>query len=188
MQLAQGPQSPGKSLCYDRRSVGQSVLVSRPIWGTRPDLCYCQTVAGLLIWGALSVEKAGLSFTMPAGPRQRSHSQVRVPRDSCQFYCLRFETPPTWRARSSYLYPPGTGWPSYTPRHWVLFSSPPKTRRATVKVFYPASTRDFPDSNLSLSLSLILRPTVSRPVCLGIKHPSGSYDQIFITVIQLPVC
>jgi hypothetical protein len=31
------------------------------------------------------------------------------------FYCLRFETPSIWRARSPYLYPPGTGWPSYTP-------------------------------------------------------------------------
>jgi hypothetical protein len=37
------------------------------------------------------------------------------------FYCLRFETPPTWRARSPYLHPPGTGWPGYTPRHWVFF-------------------------------------------------------------------
>jgi hypothetical protein len=27
--------------------------------------------------------------------------------------------PPTWRARSPYLYPPGTGWPCYTPGHWV---------------------------------------------------------------------
>jgi hypothetical protein len=41
---------------------------------------------------------------------------------------------------------------------------------------------------LSLSLSLILRWTVSRQVCLGIKHSSRAYDQIFITVWQLRVC
>jgi hypothetical protein len=38
-----------------------------------------------------------------------------------QIYYLRFETPPTWRARSPYLYRPGTGWPSYNRRHWVPF-------------------------------------------------------------------
>jgi hypothetical protein len=56
------------------------------------------------------------------------------------FYCLRFETPPTWRARSPYLFPPGAGWPGYTHRHWVPFSSPLTTRRATVEVSEPAST------------------------------------------------
>jgi hypothetical protein len=36
--------------------------------------------------------------------------------------------------------------------------------------------------------SLMLRPTVNQPGCLGIKHPSRAYDQIFITVRQLWVC
>jgi hypothetical protein len=36
------------------------------------------------------------------------------------------------------------GWPGYTSRHWVHFSSPPTTRRSTVELFDPASTRDDP--------------------------------------------
>jgi hypothetical protein len=45
-----------------------------------------------------------------------------VPPDSRPYFTIPiFETPPTWRVRSPYLYPPGTKWPSYTPGHWVPF-------------------------------------------------------------------
>jgi hypothetical protein len=51
-----------------------------------------------------------------------------------KFFSLA-SNPPTWRNRSLYLCPPATGWPSYTPRHRVPFSSPFTTRRVTVEVF-----------------------------------------------------
>jgi hypothetical protein len=41
---------------------------------------------------------------------------------------------PNLEPRSPYLYPPGTGWPSCTPRHWVPFPSPFTTHRVTVEV------------------------------------------------------
>jgi hypothetical protein len=59
-------------------------------------------------------ESMGLSFVYAAGTRQRSLSWVRVPWDS---------------------------WPYFTVSDLKLpFSSPPKTHRATVEVFDPAST------------------------------------------------
>jgi hypothetical protein len=81
------------------------------------------TVAGFLMWGSLSDERMGLSFTIAAGPRQRSHSRARVLWDSQPYFTL-----------SDFRFP---------------FSSLPTTRRFAVEVFDPAATRD---SQLNSSL------------------------------------
>jgi hypothetical protein len=62
------------------------------------------------MWGALSDERTGLSFTIASGPRQRSHFRVRVQWDS---------------------------WPYFTVSDSRLpFSSLPATRMVTVEVFF----------------------------------------------------
>jgi hypothetical protein len=46
------------------------------MWGQRKDLWYCQIIAVLPMWEALSDEKSGLYFSVFAGHRQRSLSQI----------------------------------------------------------------------------------------------------------------
>jgi hypothetical protein len=68
-----------------------------PIWGLRPDFYYCQTVASLLLWSALSDKRTGLSLTTAAGPRQRRHCRVRVSWDSRPYFTVsdsRYSNPP----------------------------------------------------------------------------------------------
>jgi hypothetical protein len=99
-------------------SYGPSASLSwnkAPIWGLRPDFYFCHRVAGLLILGALSDERTGLLFTIAADPRQRIYFRVRV----------RWDLRPYFTVSDSRL----------------PFPSPPTTRRATVEVFYTASTR-----------------------------------------------
>jgi hypothetical protein len=103
---------------------GQSASLSwykAPIRGLQPDF-YCRTeyairltVTFLIPWGALSDERTGLSFVCAAGSCQRSLSRVLVPWDSRPYFTV-----------SDLRLP---------------FSSPPTTRRVTVDVFDPASTR-----------------------------------------------
>jgi hypothetical protein len=127
-------------LCYSQQSAGQSVLVTSTHLGPNTrfllpsDSCMFVDVGCPLWWEDRSVVY-NCCWPSPAqsfsGPNPAGHMTI--------FYCLRFETPPSWRARSPYLYPPGAGWPSYIPRHWVPFLSPPMTRRAMVKVFESTS-------------------------------------------------
>jgi hypothetical protein len=102
----------------DSQSVSQSVCLSwcqASIWDTRPNFYYCQTVEGFMMWGSLSDERMGLSFTIAAGPHQCGHSRIRIPLDSWPYYTVSGSRPPTWRARPLYSYPQGTGWPGYNP-------------------------------------------------------------------------
>jgi hypothetical protein len=62
--------------CYDRRPVGQSVLMPSTHLGPKTRFYYCQRVADLLMRGALSDERRVLSFTIAAGPRQHSHTLI----------------------------------------------------------------------------------------------------------------
>jgi hypothetical protein len=129
---------------------GQSATWNKvPIWGLRPDFYYCQTVTGLLVWGAVSAERTDLSFTIAAGPRQRSHSRVRVPWDLRPYFTVSYSRLP--------------------------FSSPPPTRRVTVEVFDPASTRDW----FFVKVKITLRLTVSQSVCLGVEPRLGLMTRCF---------
>jgi hypothetical protein len=124
-----------RGLYYDPWSVSQSILVSSPHLGLLTRFLLLSDHCGFLIWGALSDERTGLSFTMYSvlGGSNMTGTDCCVVRLVYSqvspghiwttlyniFYGLRFETPPTWRTRSLYLYPPRTGWPGYTSRHWV---------------------------------------------------------------------
>jgi hypothetical protein len=133
------------------------LTVSRPVCLgiEHPSGAYDQifnTAGKLLVcWcGALSLTRTDLSFTIAAGPSQRSHSRVRAPWDSPYFTVSDLRLP---------------------------FSSPPTTRRVTLEVFDPASTR----VGLSFALfclacyirqsdgleDILFKGSVSRVLCTG---------------------
>jgi hypothetical protein len=99
----------------------------------------------LRLWSLRNIlfrERMSLSFAIVARPSpEQSFSGLSSAGLMNIFDCLRFETRPTWTARTSYLFPPEMGWPIYTLRHWIPFLLPPTTRRATVVVFDPAFIR-----------------------------------------------
>jgi hypothetical protein len=103
-----------------------------PLWDLQPDIISCSNVA---VWNLRSC-----IYWVPSLTRgqicnlQCNYSVVRVAQNLKPYFTVSSETLPTWRAKFPYLYPPGTGWPSYTPRHWVPFMSSVTTRRATLEV------------------------------------------------------
>jgi hypothetical protein len=84
-----------------------------PLWDLRPDITSCPNVPvsnlRSCLYGVPSLTR-GQVYNL-----QCNHSMVRVAQNPKPYFTVSSETPPTWRARFLYLYPPGTGWPSYTP-------------------------------------------------------------------------
>jgi hypothetical protein len=129
-------------LLYDWRfTADRFVLAASPLRATRrififqPNTCgYSPYVTSSLKRGWVRRLQLLLALTSQSftGPN---------PVGFMTFYCLIFETLPTWRTGSPYLYPPRNRVTRLYHRHWVPFSWPP-TRRATVEVVNPASTRD----------------------------------------------
>jgi hypothetical protein len=98
------------------------------------------------------------------------------------FYCLRFESPPSWRARSPYLYPAETGRAGCTPRHWVRFPSPRTIRRATVEVFDPASTRE--SSTVFYCVLLLHSISVATETPVDQLYPVTPYPWTRLVITQ----
>jgi hypothetical protein len=79
------------------------------LWGTLPDKGWvCNLLVQLLL---------GLVITVTVGSKSHKTHHCLI-WDSLNLVC-----------QILYLYPPGTGWPSYMPGHWVPFLSPLMTRR-----------------------------------------------------------
>jgi hypothetical protein len=112
------PKSKSKSkskLCYDRQSAGQSVLEQSTRLGLTTRYLLIVSQLRSCSCGAPSLTRGQVCFCMCYWPCQRSLSWVRVPWDLRPYFSdsdLR-----------------------------IPFSSPPTTRRVTVEVFDPASTR-----------------------------------------------
>jgi hypothetical protein len=166
-------------LCYDRQSVGQSLLVSGRTWGPRIDFYYCQTVEDLLKWGAPPNERTNMSFTIVSGHRQCSHSRSRVPRDTWPYFTVLHSriSQPEWPA--PHIYPSSTGWTNCNPVHWVPFSLQPTTRRVTVEIQEPASRRS-PSFNAPTAL-LIFRNRPYTKHYSAVAHSNYNRTKIFVS-------
>jgi hypothetical protein len=136
-----------------------------PIRGLRPDFYFCTeygirvTVTFLILRGALSDERTGLSFVCAAGPCQRSLSRVLVPWDLRSYFTV-----------SDLRLP---------------FLSPPTTHRVTVEVFDPASTRVKPNLLLATDshyadLAQTYRKHVSHVRKCGADHTENTASSVVV--------
>jgi hypothetical protein len=86
---------------------------------------------------------------------------------------------------STYLYTPGTGWPRYTPRHWIPFSSSYDSQGYGGGIRTRLHTGQLELESIRVESNRIesYATTDSQSASLSWNEaPSGAYDQILITV------
>jgi hypothetical protein len=112
----------------------------------------------------------GPSFTVAAGPRQRSHSQARVPWDSWPHFTVSDSRLPKPRGSGHIDIPQEQGSPVIPPGTWFPFR-----RRATVEVFDPASPLESPVMAVS-----------SRPLIVVLFYVMCVICDLCLFVVPLP--
>jgi hypothetical protein len=130
------PRHSKPNLCCDWRSVGQPVLVSSPHLGPETKFLLLSDSCGFVhVVRPLWREDGSVVYNCCWFSTAQLFSGPSPAGFVTTFYCHRFETHLISKARSPYLYPPGTGWQNYIPRPWFPLSSPPMTLRAMVELF-----------------------------------------------------
>jgi hypothetical protein len=101
------------------------------------------------------------------------------------FYCLRFETPPTWRARYPYLYPQEQSDPVIPPDTGFPF----RRLLRLAGLWWRYSNRIHAEISLNQSRSDFRTQSQSQSyVTTDGQSASLSYDQILIIVWHIPSC
>jgi hypothetical protein len=162
---------------------GQSAGLSwcqTPIWGPRPDFYYCQTVEGFVTRGASLPRRrvCRLQLLLVLSSAVILGSEPRGTHD----HILLSQIPdsPNLEGQVPVFIPPGRWWPSFTPRHWVPFSSPPTTRSAMVEVFEPASTKGMTNGSdpRYIASSRTPQKTNFPTVLLLLRHETIGKDRV----------
>jgi hypothetical protein len=64
-------------------------------------------------------------------------------------------------------------------------SSDQEKETPTLLGFLERANLSYWTTHVEVEVKINLRPTVSRPVCLGVRRPSGTFDQFFF-LLEIP--